>query len=119
MSTPTPDSSRLQTRAKNVNQHPGDAIPKRKRRTKAEMAQAREAEKLQSEAKKKEKEENLQAVAKVENKIAAKDKQAAAGVAHQKVKATVQPSREKKDQGQANKVSIKPSTYDPRSLQIG
>jgi len=61
---------------------------------------------------KKEKEEKLQAVAKVKAKITAKDKQAAAGVAHQKVKATVQPLREKKDQGQANKVSIKPSTYD-------
>ena len=118
MSTPTPDSSHLQMHAKNVNQHLGDAIPKRKRRTKAEMAQAHKAEKLQLEAKKKEKEEKLQAVAKVGDKITAKDKQAAAGVAHQKVKATVLPSRGKKDQEQANKVSIKPSTYDSRSLQI-
>jgi hypothetical protein len=89
------------------------------------MAQAREEERLRLEATKKENEEKLQAVAKVENKIAAKDKQAAAGIAHQKVKATVQPSKEKRNtvqvpvQGQANKVSIKPSAYVSRSLQVG
>ncbi|KAL0957461.1 hypothetical protein HGRIS_001257 [Hohenbuehelia grisea] len=34
------------TRAKNVDVHPGDAVPKQRRRTKAEMQEAAEAEKL-------------------------------------------------------------------------
>ena len=96
MSTPSADPSRLQTRAKNANQHPGDAIVKRKRRTKAEMEVAREQDRQIAEAAKKVKEEQIQAAAKMEDEIVARDKRAAGGIATKKVKAKVSTKTAKK-----------------------
>ena len=96
MSPPIANPSRPQTRVKNANQHPGDAILKRKRRTKVEMAEVREKQRLELEAEKKENEERLQATAKLENEITAMDKQAATGTALKKTKATAQTTTVKK-----------------------
>jgi hypothetical protein len=87
MSPPTTKPSRPQTRIKNTNQHPGNLILKRKRRTKAKMAEVHEKERLEAEAAKK-KEEKLQAAAKLKNEITENDKQAAAGTALRKVMVT-------------------------------
>jgi hypothetical protein len=85
--TANPDSTRLQTRTKNADQHPGLAVPKRKRRTQAEMKEAREKEKVEADAAKKKKEEKLLAAAKLEDTIIAKDKRAAMGTADKQKKA--------------------------------
>jgi hypothetical protein len=65
MSTPAADPSRLQTRAKNIYQHPGEVVQKRKRRTKAQMEEARAQDRQIAEAAKKVKEEQIQAAAKI------------------------------------------------------
>ena len=96
MSTPSADPSRLQTRAKNVNQHPGDAVVKRKRRTAKQMEEAREQERQQAEAMKKVREEQILAAAKMEDEIAERDKQAAVGIATKKAKAKVSTKKAKK-----------------------
>jgi ABC-type uncharacterized transport system substrate-binding protein len=96
MSAPSADPSRLQTRAKNANQHPGDAIVKRKRCNPKQMEEAREQERQQVEAMKKRREEHIQAAAEMEDEIAARDKQAAAGIATKKVKARVSTTKAKK-----------------------
>ena len=77
---PTPsDAPRLQTRAKNADQHPGLAIPTKRRRTKAEMEEARQRKKADTEAAKKAEKDKAIAAAMLENAIQAKDRQAAAG----------------------------------------
>ena len=96
MSTPSADPSRLQTHTKNVDQHPGEVIQKRKRRTKVQMQVARAQDREIAAAKKKVEEEQLQAAAKMEDKIAAKDKEAARGIATKKVRAKVSTTKVKK-----------------------
>jgi hypothetical protein len=78
----------LQTRAKNADQHPGLAVPKQKRCTQAEMNEAREKQRLEAEAAKKDKEEKLLAVAKLEDAIAARDKLAAGGTVDRQARVT-------------------------------
>ena len=70
---------RIQTRAKNATQHPGNAIPKRKRRTKAEMIRDQEREQLEKDAAEKLKRGRLQSLASLEGKIAKEDAQAHTG----------------------------------------
>ena len=79
---PTPsDTPRLQTRAKNADQHPGLAIPTKRHRIKAEMEEARQKKKADTEAAKKAEKDKAIAAAMLENAIQAKDRQAAAGTA--------------------------------------
>ena len=60
------------------------------------MEEAREQERQQAEAMKKVREEQIQAAAKMEDEIAERDKQAAAGIATKKVKARVSTTKAKK-----------------------
>lgn len=89
MSAPPADPSRMATRAKNIDQHPGDVVKKRTRRNKVQMAEFREQQRLQQEEKEMAVKAQLQAAAQLEDIIAAKDKTAAAGVATKKRKAMV------------------------------
>jgi hypothetical protein len=67
---------RIQTRPKNINQHPGLVISKRKRRTQAEMDEERAKENQEMEAKKRVHEGKLRRIADLEDDLAAKDLQA-------------------------------------------
>jgi hypothetical protein len=112
MASPPSTPPRVQTRAKNADQHPGLAVPKRKRRTKAEMEEDRNRKKIEKEAAEKAKQDKILAAARLENAIEANDKQAAAGIADMKRVVPI-PKKAKKStpaknpvQKEAEKVSI-------------
>jgi hypothetical protein len=70
---------RLQTRAKNSAQHPGLLIPKRKRRTKAQMVEDREREQAEKEALEENHQVKLRELASLEDDISQQDAMAASG----------------------------------------
>lgn len=65
----SPSPSPRRTRAKNGNTHPGDAIPKRNKRTKAEIEAAKEAAKLLKKKKEVEKQRKLTNIAQATDDI--------------------------------------------------
>ena len=71
---------RLQTRAKNSSQRPCLLIPKRKRRTKAQMNEDREREKAEKEALEESHQGKLRELASLEDKISQKDAMVASGM---------------------------------------
>jgi hypothetical protein len=70
---------RLQTRAKNSSQHPGLLIPKRKRRTKAQMLEDREREQAEKDALEEKHHIKLRELASLEDDISQQDAAAASG----------------------------------------
>ena len=70
--------SRMQTRAKNAGSHPGDLIPKQKRRTKEEMKRDRDEEAVNDDRKARKKKEGVERIASLEEKMAADDAKAKA-----------------------------------------
>jgi hypothetical protein len=79
---------RVQTRAKNVNQHPGLVVPKRKRRTQAEIRDDNEREKKERDEVQQQKEKQMRKLASLEDALKEKDLKANAG---QAVKMTMRP----------------------------
>jgi hypothetical protein len=77
MSEPT--NSRVQTRPGNTDQHPGNVVTKRKRRTQAEMKEVRRVEDQEKEELKKLRAEKVCDLAALEDKISKKDSREAAG----------------------------------------
>jgi hypothetical protein len=71
MSAPT--QTRIATRPSNADKHPGDQVPKRKRRTKLEMAEARALEAEAIEQKKNEEQAKIDRIAALEDKMADED----------------------------------------------
>src|SRR5580658_9018173 len=72
-------SSRMQTRPANADQHPGQVVVKRKRRTKAEMDAARTEERASQDEKEKLKAELMKNIARLEDELAQKDAKDRAG----------------------------------------
>jgi hypothetical protein len=74
---------RIQTRAKNANQHPGLGLlgPKRKRRTQVEMQKDREQEAEEKKAGDELRQKKMRSIASMEDDLTRKDHKANAGVA--------------------------------------
>jgi uncharacterized protein YhaN len=72
-------SDRVQTRPTNINQHPGNVIQKRKRRTKTEMSEARNQEQKEKEELETLRAEKVRDLAALEARISKKDKEEVAG----------------------------------------
>jgi hypothetical protein len=66
-------SQRIATRTSNANKHPGEQIPKRKRRTQAEMQEFRKSQEEAKEAKRIAQQEKIGRIATLENKMAEED----------------------------------------------
>jgi hypothetical protein len=104
MSEPT---SRIQTRAKNADQHPGYLV-KRKRRTQAQMQADREQAQKDLEEAEKLRESKLRLVASLEDGIAANDTQAQAGIA--KIRPKPRPLTSRADEkGHVSDLSAAPN----------
>jgi hypothetical protein len=69
-------AARIATRATNAQAHPGKAIPKQKRRSKAEMQQDREIEAEKKQEKEQRKASSLKKIAKLETQMAIDDAKA-------------------------------------------
>jgi hypothetical protein len=75
-----PDTgARIQTRTKNADQHPGLVVSKRKRRTQAEMKEAREREQKKKDELEMLRREKVRDLAALETRISQKDVQTTAG----------------------------------------
>jgi hypothetical protein len=71
---------RIQTHAKNADQHPGLVVTKRKRRTPAQMDEDRNNEKKEREERAKLQEDKLRRIARLEDELSARDFQARQGI---------------------------------------
>jgi hypothetical protein len=64
------------TRSKNTTQHPGLAIPRKPRRSKAQIAEDKKAKEAERAAKQQKKDDDIQALAALEDKMAIEDSKA-------------------------------------------
>jgi hypothetical protein len=86
---------RLQTRAKNSSQRPGLLIPKRKRRTKAQMNEDREREQAEKEALEEKHQGKPRELASLEDRISQQDAVVASGTkTHIQVRPRPMPRQE-------------------------
>src|SRR4051794_11030283 len=76
-------TSRINTRAKNANAHPGAIIPKQNRRSQAEMQQAREEKQGLKDRQVLKRKEAIDRISRMESHLAAKDEQAKLAPARQ------------------------------------
>ena len=94
--SPSPSiPSCVQTCIKNVNQHPGLAIPKRTRRSREEVDAEKAMKKEKAEAAAKARQAHILAAATLKSAIQEKDKQAAIGIADKKQAPAVTTSKDK------------------------